>query len=70
MDQREYDQMEEKILAAEERHEELEAELHRPDIAGNAGKLALCCQELEKAQQEVTSLYSRWEKLEALRNGD
>jgi ATP-binding cassette subfamily F protein uup len=70
MDQRELDQMEEKILAAEEQHAELEAELQRPDIAGNAKKLALCCQESEKAQQKVTSLYSRWEELEALRNGD
>ena len=62
--------MEEKILAAEGRHEELETELHHPDLAGSAVKLALCCQKLEKAQQEVTSLYSRWEELEALRNGD
>ncbi|MCI5168520.1 MAG: hypothetical protein D3903_21110 [Candidatus Electrothrix sp. GM3_4] len=70
MDQRELDQMEEKILAAEEQHAELEAELQHPDIAGNAKKLALCCQKSEKAQQKISSLYSRWEELEALQNGD
>ncbi len=69
MDQREYDQMEEKILKAEERQEELEAAIQQPDIAGNAEKLAFCCQELEKVQEEVSSLYSRWEELEKIQNG-
>ena len=69
MDQREYDQMEEKILKVEERQEELEAAIQQPDIAGDAEKLAHCCQELEKVQEEVSILYARWEELEEMQNG-
>jgi ATP-binding cassette subfamily F protein uup len=70
MDQREYDQMEEKILETETRQEELETEIQQPDIAGDAEKLALSCQELEKVQQEVSRLYARWEELEEIQNGE
>ncbi|MCI5146865.1 MAG: ATP-binding cassette domain-containing protein, partial [Candidatus Electrothrix sp. AR3] len=69
MDQREYDQMEEKILTAENRQEELEAEMQKPETVANADKLAACWQELENVQQEITQLYSRWEELEELKNG-
>ncbi|RWX48697.1 ABC transporter C-terminal domain-containing protein, partial [Candidatus Electrothrix marina] len=70
MDQREYDQMEKKILEAESRQEELETEIQTPETAADPAKLAECCEELELVQQEIVDLYSRWEKLEALRNGD
>ncbi|MCI5148686.1 MAG: hypothetical protein D3916_04730 [Candidatus Electrothrix sp. MAN1_4] len=70
MDQREYDQMEEKILDAETRQEALEADIQTPELAADPAKLAECCEELEIVQQEVTGLYSRWEELEELRNGE
>ncbi|MCI5142960.1 MAG: hypothetical protein D3909_14770 [Candidatus Electrothrix sp. ATG1] len=70
MDQREYDQMEEKILEAEERQEELETAIQTPETGADPAKLAECCEELEIVQQEISSLYSRWEELEDLRNGD
>ncbi|MDU9048211.1 MAG: ABC-F family ATP-binding cassette domain-containing protein [Candidatus Electrothrix sp. Rat3] len=70
MDQREYDQMEEKILEAESRQEELETEIQTPETAADPAKLAECCEELEIVQKEIVNLYSRWEELEILRNGD
>ena len=70
MDQREYDQMEEKILEAESRQEELEAAIQEPEIAADPARLAECCEELEIVQKEVADLYARWEELEAIRNGE
>lgn len=67
-DQREYDLMEESILAAETRQEELEARLHEPEVVADPAKLAECWEELEAAQQEVARLYRRWEELEQLRS--
>ncbi|WP_417912979.1 ABC-F family ATP-binding cassette domain-containing protein [Candidatus Electronema sp. TJ] len=69
-DQREYDLMEDSILAAETRQEELEARMHEPELVADPSKLAACWQELETAQQEVARLYRRWEELEQLRNGE
>ncbi|MCW5213291.1 ABC-F family ATP-binding cassette domain-containing protein, partial [Desulfobulbus sp. TB] len=66
MDQREYDQMEEKILEAETRQEGLEAQVQEPEIAADPAQLAECCEELEIVQQEIADLYSRWEELEAM----
>ncbi len=69
-DQREYDLMEESILAAETRQEELEARMHEPEIVADPAKLAECWKELEAAQKETARLYQRWEELERLRNGE
>lgn len=70
MDQREYDQMEEKILDAETRQEDLEAAIQKPKIAADPAKLAECCEELEIVQKEIADLYSRWEELEAMRDNE
>ncbi len=73
LDQREYDGLEEKILTAESRQEELESKMHSPETAADADKLHNCWQELEAVQAEVSQLYSRWqeleEKLEQLQDG-
>ncbi len=70
LDQREYDQMEENILVAESRQEELEARMHEPEFVADPAKLAECWEELEAAQQEVARLYRRWEELEQLKNDE
>lgn len=70
MDQREYDQMEEKILEAEARQEGLEAQVQEPEIAADLVRLAECCEELEIIQKEIIDLYSRWEELEAMRDNE
>jgi ATP-binding cassette subfamily F protein uup len=69
-EQREYDLMEESILAAETRQEELEARMHEPELVADPAKLAEYWEEQAAAAQEVARLYRRWEELEQLRNGD
>lgn len=70
MDQREYDQMEEKILEAESRQEELEAQIQAPETTADPARLTECCEELEIVQKKIADLYSRWEELEEMRNGE
>ncbi|MEA2115512.1 MAG: ABC-F family ATP-binding cassette domain-containing protein [Thermodesulfobacteriota bacterium] len=69
MDQREYDQMEEKILVAENRQEELEALMQDPETAADSDKLHTCWQELDTVQQKISRLYNRWEELENIKDG-
>jgi len=69
MDQREYDGMEEKILTAESRQEELEQSMQNPDTVADADKLHNCWQELETLQEQISRLYSRWEELEDMKDG-
>ena len=64
MDQREYDMMEEKILAAEEHKEQLEAAIGSPEVTADPARLQETWLELEKAQSHVEHLYTRWEELE------
>ncbi|XOF34889.1 MAG: ABC-F family ATP-binding cassette domain-containing protein [Candidatus Electrothrix sp. YB6] len=70
LDQREYDQMEEKIMEAEGRQEELEAEIQTPETAADPARLAECWEELEGVQEEIARLYSRWDELEQRKNGE
>ena len=64
LDQREYDQLEEKITDAEREVERLEGRMLLPEVIADAGELETCWQKLEKAKEEVNSLYARWEELE------
>ena len=64
MDQREYDMMEEKILAAEEHKEQLEAAIGSPEVTADPARLQETWLELEKVQAQVEHLYARWEELE------
>ncbi len=64
MDQREYDQIEEKISEAEALVDKLQLKMALPDVVADADQLAACWQELEGAQAEVEQLYNRWDELE------
>ncbi len=64
LDQREYDQIEEKIAAGESRVTELEEMMLRPDVVSAAENLAACWRDLETARLEVERLYVRWDELE------
>ena len=68
MDQREYDQMEEKISALESRIEALQLKMERTEIVSDSVKLGECWQELETTRSNVEKLYVRWEELEELKN--
>ena len=63
-EQRELEQMEASILAAEERAAALQAEVSDPDVIANRARLAEACQRLSDAQLEVERLYRRWGELE------
>ena len=64
IDQREYDQMEERILEAEIERERLQQKLESPETVADPGLLHECWQELQQAQEAVDGLYARWEQLE------
>ncbi len=68
LDQREYDQMEERILAAEEEEKRLQNRLLDPDIMADQARLQDHWQRLEAIQQEIERLYNRWQELEEKKN--
>lgn len=69
MDQREYDQMEATILAAESRLGELEALMASPEVVTNPSQLQRYWQEQHELQTTTEQLYDRWDELERLRQG-
>ncbi len=69
MDQREYDQMEEDILTAESKQEELEQLMQDQDTVADPELLQKYWQELETIRKEISRLYGRWEELEDIREG-
>ena len=68
LEQREWDAIEERVLAAEALLKEAEARAEDPSIASNAAVLQLRHAELGNAKQEVDRLYLRWAELEAKRS--
>jgi ATP-binding cassette subfamily F protein uup len=64
LEQLEYEQIEEKILAGEQCCEELEQKIEDPELAADSVKLQTVWQRLDQARQEVDQLYRRWDELE------
>ena len=69
MDQREYDQMEATILAAESRLEELEQLINAPEVMANSTQLQQYWQEQQTLRAETDQLYDRWDELEQRKQG-
>ena len=69
MDQREYDQIEDLIAEAEIRVSGLQEKMELPEVVSDPKELADTWAELEVAQSEVETLYSRWDELEAKLEG-
>jgi ATP-binding cassette subfamily F protein uup len=69
LEQREWDEMEGRILQAEERLEACRQAAADPAIASDHVALAACLEALAEAQAEVDRLYARWAELEA-KTGD
>jgi ABC transport system ATP-binding/permease protein len=65
-DQRDFDTIEARILAAEEKLRALEAECGRPDVVSNAARLVVLGAEMATAKSYVDGLYARWAELEAM----
>ena len=68
MEQQEFDQIEKKVLAAEEKVVLFQNTVQQSSSAGHH-ILANACATLELAQKEVEQLYSRWQELEKKRDG-
>jgi ATP-binding cassette subfamily F protein uup len=64
-EQREWEQMEAKILAAEEEVEALQARVSDPKVMADRNAMHDACAQLSDAQTRVASLYERWGELEA-----
>ncbi|MEZ5400651.1 MAG: ABC-F family ATP-binding cassette domain-containing protein [Bryobacteraceae bacterium] len=65
LDAREFEQMEGRILAAEEKLEEMKALLQAPDVVSDGVRLQQVYADMQSAQVEVDRLYARWAELEA-----
>lgn len=69
MEQREFDQIEEKILEAEGRLEECSSEVEKPELASDAAAMQAAYQKLQEAQENIDKLYARWTELEEKQQG-
>ncbi|HEX2974074.1 MAG TPA: ABC-F family ATP-binding cassette domain-containing protein [Tepidisphaeraceae bacterium] len=69
MEQREWEQMEGKIMEAEEALQLAQAEMADPVVLADRDRLNQCCQRVHDAQEFVQKLYARWEQLEAKQIG-
>jgi len=65
LEKREWEGMEERVLAAEDRVTEGKSRTEDPSIATDSVALQEHLQALEEAQREVDALYERWAELEA-----
>lgn len=63
LEKKEWEQMEKKILAAEEEVKKRDAELLNTD-ATDIDKLQEACNQLHKAQETLDKLYARWQELD------
>jgi len=66
-DARELSTIEKTISAAEEKLTAIREQLDSGEFSSNAQKLSELCDALTKQQEEVDSLYERWQSLELLR---
>jgi ATP-binding cassette subfamily F protein uup len=69
MEQREWDQMEGNILAAETELHQLQEKLTDPAVMSDHRKLAEASKAAADAQRRVDALYARWQTLEAKTGG-
>ncbi|MBF0274953.1 MAG: ABC-F family ATP-binding cassette domain-containing protein, partial [Nitrospinae bacterium] len=66
-EQRELSKIEEKILKAEDEVKSFQEKLLEKSITSNPGLLHEYCDKLKAAQEDVDTLYKRWEELENLK---
>ena len=62
---REWEQMEARILEAEQQVEAIRAEMHSPEVVSDGPRLQACYAKLQPAEESVHALYARWAELEA-----
>jgi ABC transport system ATP-binding/permease protein len=67
LENREWEQIEEKVVQAEETLESKRQQLEQPDVVSDPARLMQAVAELDAAQAEVDQLYARWAELESKR---
>jgi ATP-binding cassette subfamily F protein uup len=67
LEQRDWEQMEERIIEAEAEVDRCQPALQDPVVAADGAMLQKTYEELQRAQQRVDELYVRWAELEAKR---
>jgi ATP-binding cassette subfamily F protein uup len=65
LESREFEQMEARILEAEQELEAIHAEMQSPEVVSDGPRLHVCYQKLQAAEAGVAALYARWAELEA-----
>ena len=64
LEAREWEQMEARILTAEQELDSIRAEMQAPDVVSDAARLDECYRKMQQAESAVEALYSRWAELE------
>jgi len=67
LEAREWEQIEDRILQAEQVLEEKRRQLEMPEVVSDPTRLTQAAAEIDEAQEEVDRLYARWAELEAKR---
>ena len=65
MELRELEQMEAKIMVAEEELHALQRQMEDRTILSDRNKLHDLCTKVDAAQKKVSDMYARWESLES-----
>jgi len=68
LEQREYDQIEERIAAAEVVQEGLQQTMELPETVADPARLAECWENLAQIGEEIDALYDRWAELDEKKN--
>jgi ATP-binding cassette subfamily F protein uup len=66
-DQRDWDTLEARILAAEAELEALSTECQKPEVAVDAARLVTLSRSMAEKRETIDRLYARWAELEAMR---
>ncbi len=70
MEGREWETIEERILAAEAAAAECQKEVEAASLSGDGSRIQQAYEELQKAQHSVETLYARWAELESKRGAE
>ncbi|HEY1496479.1 MAG TPA: ABC-F family ATP-binding cassette domain-containing protein [Candidatus Solibacter sp.] len=65
LEAREWEQMESRILEAEQERDAINAEMHSPEVVSDGPRLQSCYARLQSADEIIHQLYARWAELES-----
>ena len=65
LEAREWEQMEARILEAEQERDAINVEMHSPDVVSDGPRLQSCYTRLQAAEEIIHQLYARWAELES-----